>query len=152
MCIQGRCGFIFDYGIACLALAWCRKPLTNSVTRVTIKLQISVKPRRILRRGLIYDHNGYHRGFRDRREHLAQEDTRPFAFQTKGLKTAGKHHKLCSRMRLQPRGRGFESLLLCHVGASFISLAPTFLQKSERAHAAVSPFRIEPAALGFDSG
>ena len=110
MCIQGRCGFIFDYGIACLALAWCRKPLTNSVTRVTIKLQISVKPRRILRRGLIYDHNGYHRGFRDRWEHLAQEDTRPFAFQTKGLKTARKRHKLRSRMRSHPRGRGFESL------------------------------------------
>ena len=86
MCIQGHCGFIFDYGIACPAIPWCGKALTNSVTRVTIKLQISVKPRRILRRGLIYDHNGYHRGFRDRREHLAQEDTRPFAFQTKWLK------------------------------------------------------------------
>ena len=49
---------------------------------------------RILRRGLTYDHNGYHRGFRDRWEQLAQEDTRPFVFQTKGLKTAGKRHKL----------------------------------------------------------
>ena len=37
-----------------------------------------------------------------------------------------------------------------HVGASFVSLAPTFLQKSERAHAAAPPFQIEPAALGFD--
>ena len=40
--------------------------------------------------------------------------------------------------------------LLTHVGASFISLAPTFLQKSERAHAAAPPFQTEPAALGFD--
>ena len=39
-----------------------------------------------------------------------------------------------------------------HVGASFISLAPTFLQKSERAHAAAPPLQIEPAALGFDLG
>ena len=31
--------------------------------------------------------------------------------------------------------------LLFHVGASFISLAPTFFQKSERAHAAAPPFR-----------
>ena len=46
--------------------------------------------------------------------------------------------------------RGFESHPLRHVGASFISLAPTFLQKSERAHAAAPPFQIEPATLGFD--
>ena len=37
-----------------------------------------------------------------------------------------------------------------HVGASVISLAPTFLQKSERAHSAAPPFQIEPAALGFN--
>ena len=37
-----------------------------------------------------------------------------------------------------------------HVGASFISLAPAFLQKSERAHAAAPPLQIEPATLGFD--
>ena len=37
-----------------------------------------------------------------------------------------------------------------HVGAGFISLAPTFSQKSERAHAAAPPFQIEPASLGFD--
>jgi hypothetical protein len=36
------------------------------------------------------------------------------------------------------------------VGASFVSLAPTFLQKSERAHAAAPPLQIEPASLGFD--
>lgn len=54
----------------------------------------------------------YHRGFRDRREHLAQEDTRPFAFQTKGLKTAGKHLKSSSRIRSYPRGRELEPLRL----------------------------------------
>ena len=37
-----------------------------------------------------------------------------------------------------------------HVGASVISLAPTFFQKSERAHFAAPPFQIEPAALGLD--
>ena len=46
----------------------------------------------------------------------------------------------------------FESLHLRHVGASFVSLAPTFLQKSERAQAAAPPFQIEPASLGFDLG
>ena len=45
--------------------------------------------------------------------------------------------------------RGFESHPLRHVGASCISLAPTFL-KSERAHCAAPPFQIEPASLGFD--
>ena len=45
-------------------------------------------------------------------------------------------------------GQEFDSPRLHHVGASFISLAPTFLQKSERAHAAAPPFRIEPAVLG----
>ena len=47
-------------------------------------------------------------------------------------------------------GQEFDSPRLHHVGASFISLAPTFLQKSERAHAAAPPFQIEPAAQGFD--
>ena len=37
-----------------------------------------------------------------------------------------------------------------HVGASYVSLAPTFLQKPECAHAAASPFKIELTALGFD--
>ena len=46
-------------------------------------------------------------------------------------------------------GCGIYSVGLSHVGASFISLAPTFLQKSERAHAAAPPFQTEPAALGF---
>ena len=47
----------------------------------------------------------------------------------------------------QPEGaRGFESFSRCHVVASFIALAPTFFQKSERAHAAAPPFQIEPAA------
>ena len=41
--------------------------------------------------------------------------------------------------------RGFESLLLRHVGASAISLAPTFLQKSERAHSAAPPLQTGPA-------
>ena len=35
-----------------------------------------------------------------------------------------------------------------HVGASYVSLAPIFLQKSERAHAAAPPFQTEPASLG----
>ena len=41
---------------------------------------------------------------------------------------------------------------LAPVGASVISLAPTFLQKLERTHSAAPRLRIEPAALGFDSG
>ena len=45
---------------------------------------------------------------------------------------------------------GFDPHYPYHVGASFVSLAPTFLQKSERAHAAAPPFQIKPAALGFD--
>ena len=40
--------------------------------------------------------------------------------------------------------------LLTHVGASVISFAPTFLQKSERTHFAAPPFQIEPTSLGFD--
>ena len=47
-------------------------------------------------------------------------------------------------------GQEFDSPRLHHVGASFISLAPTFLQKSERAHAVALSFPTEPAALGFD--
>ena len=47
-------------------------------------------------------------------------------------------------------GRGIYTVSMFHVGASFISLAPTFFQKSERTHAAAPPFQIEPAALGFD--
>ena len=48
--------------------------------------------------------------------------------------------------------RRFESFTRCHVGASFISLAPTYFifYKSERAHAAAPPFQTGPAALGFD--
>ena len=42
------------------------------------------------------------------------------------------------------------SVAMCHVGASFVSLALTFFQKSERTHAAAPPFQIEPATLGFD--
>ena len=44
------------------------------------------------------------------------------------------------------------SVWITHVGASVISLAPTFFQESERAHFAAPPFQIEPATLGFDSG
>ena len=39
-----------------------------------------------------------------------------------------------------------------HVGASFISLAPTFFQKSERAHAAAPPFQITTAYAGLRFG
>ena len=39
-----------------------------------------------------------------------------------------------------PRGREFESRHSDHVGASFVSLAPIFLEKSERTHTAVPPF------------
>ena len=46
--------------------------------------------------------------------------------------------------------RGFGTVTPCHVGASFVSLAPTYFSKSERAHAAAPPLQIEPAALGFD--
>ena len=45
---------------------------------------------------------------------------------------------------------GIYTVSMIHVGASFVSLAPTFLQKSECAHAAAPPFQIEPAALRFD--
>ena len=65
------------------------------------------------------------------------------------------NHTSCGLKVEQPRlwvVHRIKLWLLTHVGASFISLAPTFLQKTERAHAAAPPFRIEPAALGFDSG
>ena len=45
---------------------------------------------------------------------------------------------------------GFDPHYPYHVGASFVSLAPTFLQTSERAHAAAPPFQIITAALGCD--
>ena len=48
------------------------------------------------------------------------------------------------------QGSEFEPRRPLRVGASFVSLAPTFLQKSERTHAAAPPFQIEPAVLGFD--
>ena len=51
---------------------------------------------------------------------------------------------------LGARCREFESPHSDHVGASFVSLAPTFLQKSERTHAAAHPFQITTAALGCD--
>lgn len=38
---------------------------------------------------------------------------------------------------------GIHSVLMFHVGASDIKLAPTFL-KSERAHTAAPPFQIAP--------
>ena len=47
---------------------------------------------------------------------------------------------------------GFESHHRHHVGASFISLAPTFFQKSERAHAAAPPFQITTAYAGLRFG
>ncbi len=55
-----------------------------------------------------------------------------------------------SDTRLGARCREFESPHSDHVGASFVSLAPTFLQKSERTHAAAHPFQITTAALGCD--
>ena len=44
-------------------------------------------------------------------------------------------------------GPGFESPPGHHVGASCISLAPTFLQKSERTHSAAPPFQPRFASL-----
>ena len=55
-----------------------------------------------------------------------------------------------SDTHLGARCREFESPHSDHVGASFVSLAPTFLQKSERTHAAAHPFQITTAALGCD--
>ena len=46
---------------------------------------------------------------------------------------------------------GFESRHRHHVGASFVSLAPIFLQKSERTHAAAPPFQPRPAYAGLVS-
>ena len=46
----------------------------------------------------------------------------------------------------------FESGHRHHVGANVISFAPTFLQKSERAHAAAPPFQTEPAVAGLRFG
>ncbi len=40
---------------------------------------------------------------------------------------------------------GFESPHRHQVGASFVSLAPTFFQKSERTHTAAPPFQPRPA-------
>lgn len=52
--------------------------------------------------------------------------------------------------------RGLEAVLETvhpfHVGASVISLAPTFLQKSERAHFAAPPFQIATACAGLRFG
>jgi hypothetical protein len=67
--------------------------------------------------------------------------------------SAGKHYKSPQKIwfkRLGARCREFESPHSDHVGASFVSLAPTFLQKSERTHAAAHPFQITTAALGCD--
>ena len=57
---------------------------------------------------------------------------------------------------MNPVGSNAEGKLNCinavvitHVGASFVSLAPIF-SKSERTHAAAPPFQIDPAAPGFD--
>ena len=58
------------------------------------------------------------------------------------------NYDLCSGTCLKKSG--IYSVAMFHVGASVISLAPTFLQKSERAHSAAPPLQIEPAALGFD--
>ena len=49
-------------------------------------------------------------------------------------------------------GPGFESPLGHHVVADFVSFATTFYsKKSSLIHYVAPPFRIEPAALGFDS-
>ena len=45
------------------------------------------------------------------------------------------------------KGRTFESCRAYHVGASFISLAPTFFKKSERTHSAAPPFQAANAPL-----
>ena len=44
------------------------------------------------------------------------------------------------------------SVWITHVGASDISLAPTFLEKSERAHFAAPPFQIATACAGLRFG
>ena len=56
----------------------------------------------------------------------------------------------CDLVWANPLDNSIYTVWITHVGASFISLAPTFLQKSERTHAAAPPFQITTAALGCD--
>ena len=50
----------------------------------------------------------------------------------------------------EPKGRGFESLLAYHVGASFVSLAPTFFKVRARSRRCSSfPNRTRLAGLRF---
>lgn len=59
------------------------------------------------------------------------------------------NYDLCSGTCLKKSG--IYSVAMFHVGASVISLAPTFYashEKSERAHFAAPPFHLRPASLG----
>ena len=57
-----------------------------------------------------YDHNAYHRRFRDTWSQREKEVTRPFAFQAKAPEMAKNQYKSQLLIRSHPRGRGFESL------------------------------------------
>ena len=50
----------------------------------------------------------------------------------------------------KPESRGMYSVAMFHVGASVISLAPTFLQKSPLTHFVAAPLQTGPAALVND--
>ena len=80
----------------------------------------------------------------------AKEFQRGTAQAEERAKEGGKVPAEGSDTHLGARCREFESPHSDHVGASFVSLAPTFLQKSERTHAAAHPFQITTAALGCD--
>ena len=104
---------------------------------------------------------------------LVQKEGQPFglffflgytvgrAAQLFGLKCLGtvkpplRNSPLCSAFTPHLQ-RGLEAVLETvhpfHVGASDISLAPTFLQKSERAHFAAPPFQIATACAGLRFG
>ena len=57
-----------------------------------------------------YDHNAYHRRFRDTWLQREKEATRPFTFQPKALEIFENQYKSELLIRSHPRGRGFESL------------------------------------------
>ena len=57
-----------------------------------------------------YDHNTYHRRFRDTWLQREKEATRPFTFQAKAAEMFENQYKSELLIRSHPRGRGFESL------------------------------------------
>ena len=61
-----------------------------------------------------------------------------------------RHSQVVRQGTANPRLPGSNPGGASSVGASDISLAPIFLQKSERAHSAAPPFQIATAALGCD--